>query len=78
MQSWLGKARYLVDGVVYEYDEGSDGENYTKAKQVPEDRVVARISGSWRGKLTYTLARGDDTVRNRTVPCSNRIDALTS
>ncbi len=56
-KSWLAKAKYAVEGVVYEYDEGAgeDPDEYSKIKQVPQDRVVATIDGVWRGDIHYKL-----------------------
>lgn len=48
------KAKYALEGVIYEYDaESEDPEEFTKAKQVPERKVVATFEGSWRGKIWY-------------------------
>jgi hypothetical protein len=61
VQSWIGKARFLLEGVVYEYEGGTEAE-YAKIKNVPEDKIVARFEGSWRGKITWRKTRGPDTV----------------
>jgi len=50
-ESWISKPRFLVEGVIYETDAASSTE-YTAIKKVPESAVVARIKGSWRGKIT--------------------------
>ncbi|GAA93929.1 uncharacterized protein L969DRAFT_167801 [Mixia osmundae IAM 14324] len=58
-ESWLGKAKYAVEGVIYECEEGR--EQYDKIKRVPDKDVLARIEGSWRGALRYKLtSSGDD------------------
>jgi oxysterol-binding protein-related protein 9/10/11 len=46
---------------VYEYENEVEAE-YSKIKHVPEDKIVARFDGSWRGKITWTKTRGADTV----------------
>lgn len=50
-ESWISKPKFLVEGVIYETDGGASAE-YTKIKQVPESAVVARLKGSWKGKIT--------------------------
>lgn len=63
-ESWLLKAKYALEGVIYEYDydastsrgDGSDSdpaEEYKTIKEVPQDRVVATFEGTWRGKITW-------------------------
>lgn len=49
-ESWITKPKFLIEGVVYETSD-SDAE-YTKIKQVPETAVVARLKGSWKGRIT--------------------------
>jgi len=54
-ESWLGKAHFLLEGVmhlVYETDEGGC-EDWTKVKHVPKDRVVACFEGSWKGGIKW-------------------------
>ncbi|KAK1921849.1 hypothetical protein DB88DRAFT_499401 [Papiliotrema laurentii] len=55
-ESWLGKPRFLLDGVIYKYTPGDeDHENWTKPKQVPSDLVVAHIEGCWMKEVKYRL-----------------------
>ena len=55
-QSWIGKPRFQLDGVIYRYDVGNaDQEAWTRAKQVPADRVVAHIEGVWMKQIKYKL-----------------------
>lgn len=49
-ESWITKPRFLVEGVIYETDGSS--EPYPNIKKVPEAQVVARIKGTWKGKIT--------------------------
>lgn len=54
-ESWLMKAKYALEGVIYEY-EGGDEDSATEfktIKEVPQDRVVATLEGTWRGKITW-------------------------
>ena len=64
-ESWITKPRFLVEGVIYEWDGVTDA--YATIKKVPENLVVARIKGTWKGKIT--IKRKSDKVR--AVSCSN-------
>ncbi|KAK0546122.1 hypothetical protein OC846_005402 [Tilletia horrida] len=59
-ESWMGKAKYAFEGVVYEYE--GDPEQYKRIKDVPQDKVLATIDGCWKGKMTYTK-RGEKEPR---------------
>ncbi|KAL1743969.1 hypothetical protein HDZ31DRAFT_39686 [Schizophyllum fasciatum] len=50
-ESWLGRAHFLVDGVIHTVHDGD--EPWTKVKAVPHNRVVAIFDGSWRGKIRW-------------------------
>ncbi|KAL1705975.1 hypothetical protein EV121DRAFT_279244 [Schizophyllum commune] len=50
-ESWLGKAHFLVEGVIHTVHDGD--EPWTKVKAVPHNRVVAIFDGSWRGKIRW-------------------------
>lgn len=54
-ESWIGRPKYLLDGVVYWYDpeDDEDPEEYTKIKQVPADRVVGNLEGVWRKQIKW-------------------------
>lgn len=55
-ESWLMKAKYAVEGVVFEYDERSDDPlQYKSVKDVPSDSVVITYEGSWKGQVTWKL-----------------------
>ncbi|MCO5589917.1 hypothetical protein L7F22_043886 [Adiantum nelumboides] len=55
-ESWVGKAKYALEGVVYEYEEGKeDPEQYTTIRDVPSDRVVLTFEGSWKGQIQWKL-----------------------
>ncbi|OJJ34292.1 hypothetical protein ASPWEDRAFT_173714 [Aspergillus wentii DTO 134E9] len=53
-EGWIGRAQNKVEGVIFRYNPDKDTIN--KVKDVPEGDVLARISGSWHGKIHYTLA----------------------
>lgn len=44
-----------MEGVIYEVKPQDDPNEWTKLKHVPADRVWAKLSGSWRGEVHYTL-----------------------
>lgn len=51
---WLGKARFLVEGVIHSFqEEETEYEEWTKVKHVPVQRVVAIFDGSWRGHIRW-------------------------
>ncbi|KAG2107349.1 hypothetical protein BD769DRAFT_133596 [Suillus cothurnatus] len=53
-ESWLGRAHFLVEGVIHTYDEGStEHEEWTKVKHVPTARVVAVFDGCWRNHIRW-------------------------
>ncbi|KAF7715102.1 Oxysterol-binding family protein [Penicillium ucsense] len=53
-EGWIGKAQHKLEGVIFRYDP--DNDNITRLKDVPERDVLARVSGSWHGKVHYTPA----------------------
>lgn len=53
-ESWISKPKFLVEGVIYEVDSDASAA-YTKIKQVPEAAVVARLKGSWKGKISIKM-----------------------
>ncbi|KAG9125432.1 hypothetical protein FRC07_007626, partial [Ceratobasidium sp. 392] len=54
-ESWIGKAQFLLEGVIHTYDPSSPDEcaSWTKVKQVPASRVVATFDGTWRGLVKW-------------------------
>jgi len=53
-ESWLGKAHFLLEGVIHTYMEGeTDHEVWTKVKHVPQSRVVAEFDGSWKHRIRW-------------------------
>lgn len=51
-ESWIGRAQYKVEGVIFRYDPNND--TTARIKDVPEKNILARISGSWHGKIYFT------------------------
>jgi oxysterol-binding protein-related protein 9/10/11 len=51
---WLGRAQNRVQGVIFTYDPESDIKPQ-KIKDVPVDKIIARVQGSWTDKIYYTL-----------------------
>ncbi|WWD08261.1 hypothetical protein V865_006372 [Kwoniella europaea PYCC6329] len=55
-ESWIGKPKFLLEGIVYRYTVGDESEeSWTKPKQVPADKIVANIEGSWMKEVKYRL-----------------------
>ncbi|CAO1628450.1 unnamed protein product [Sympodiomycopsis kandeliae] len=61
-ESWLSKAKYALEGVIYEYEwqdgQSEEEQDYKTVRDVPSDKVVAHIEGSWRGKI-FWRKKGD-------------------
>lgn len=57
--SWIGRAQYKVEGVVFRYDP--DNDTVTKIKDAPEGDILARITGSWHGQINLILPGTKDT-----------------
>lgn len=53
-ESWLGKPRFALEGVIYRSTE-AEGAEYTKVKSVPGDKVVAHLEGNWMRQIRYRL-----------------------
>jgi len=51
--SWIGKAKHRVEGVIYHYEEGDD--DIERIKDVPSKLIKAKIEGSWMNQVYYTL-----------------------
>ncbi|OCB86848.1 hypothetical protein A7U60_g6021 [Sanghuangporus baumii] len=58
-ESWLGNAKFAVEGVVHKYLEGDEGhKEWTKVKHVPKSAALAYFEGSWRGRIRWRRAEG--------------------
>ncbi|KAH7908645.1 hypothetical protein BJ138DRAFT_1174081 [Hygrophoropsis aurantiaca] len=67
-ESWLGRAHYLVEGVIHTFDEDeTDYQEWTKVKHVPQSRVLAVFDGCWRNHIRWR--------RIATLPSSNASNA---
>lgn len=53
-ESWIGKAHFLVEGVIHTYDEDdTEFEQWTKVRHVPQSYVLAHFEGCWRGQIRW-------------------------
>ena len=53
-KSWIGRAQYLVEGVIHEYDpENDDYKQWTRVKHVPTALIIATFDGSWRTRIYW-------------------------
>jgi len=53
-KSWLGKAHFLLEGVIHTYDEDEPQyKEWTKVKHVPRSHIVAVFDGSWRNRVRW-------------------------
>lgn len=50
---WLGKAMNKIDGIVFRYDPENDDK--TRVQDVPEEDILARLSGPWKEKVMFSL-----------------------
>ncbi|KAJ5124675.1 Oxysterol-binding protein [Penicillium bovifimosum] len=51
-EGWIGRTQNKLEGVIFRYNPDKD--KITRLKDVPEADIVARISGSWHGKIYFT------------------------
>jgi len=60
-ESWIGRAQFLVEGVIHEYDPGdAEYQEWTKVKHVPKDRILATFDGCWQKRVCWKRV-GDST-----------------
>jgi hypothetical protein len=59
-EGWLGRTTNKINGVIFKYDPEND--NKTRVEEVPDEDVLARLSGPWKEKVIFTL--GSKPVRN--------------
>ncbi|KAG6331828.1 hypothetical protein ID866_7258 [Astraeus odoratus] len=53
-ESWIGKAHFLVEGVIHTYEEDeAEYEQWTKVKHVPQSCVIAHLEGCWKGHVRW-------------------------
>ncbi|KAJ5162439.1 Oxysterol-binding protein [Penicillium capsulatum] len=57
-EGWIGRNQNRLEGVIFRYNPDKD--DITRTKDVPEGDVIAHITGSWHGKIYYTLAGSKD------------------
>jgi oxysterol-binding protein-related protein 9/10/11 len=57
LKSWLGQARYQVEGVIHTYTEDEKNvHDWTRVKHVPKARALAYLDGSWRHLVRWRRA----------------------
>lgn len=61
-ESWITKAKYALEGCIYQYGADEDAEEYTSCKQVPPEKVLVTFEGTWKGKIMYKR-KGDKESR---------------
>ena len=59
-EGWLGKTQNRLEGVVFRYDPEKNDK--VRIRDVPETDVLARISGNWKEKISFSL--GAKSVRH--------------
>jgi hypothetical protein len=47
-EPWLGKPKAAIEGIIFRHD-GSDGMD--TIREVPEESIIARLEGSWKGRI---------------------------
>ncbi|CAD6914181.1 unnamed protein product [Tilletia controversa] len=74
-ESWVGKAKYALTGIIYEYDpaafesegEGSIMERHKKIADVAPENIKVHINGCWKGMITYKLTSAPESEPARTL-----------
>jgi hypothetical protein len=60
-QSWIGRAQFLLEGVIHEYDPNDpQHQEWAKVKHVPKDRILATLDGCWQKRVYWK--RVEDSV----------------
>ncbi|KAF8325785.1 uncharacterized protein EI90DRAFT_2931268 [Cantharellus anzutake] len=60
-ESWIGKAQYLLAGVIHEYDPlDIDHLEWVRPKHVPAEKILATLEGCWKKRI-YWKRTGDST-----------------
>jgi hypothetical protein len=68
-QSWLGKPKFAVEGVIIAYNpDKPEEEEWSKIKNVPSDRILATLEGSWRKQIKYKR-KGEKVSSRRLKAC---------
>lgn len=53
-EGWIGRSQNKLEGVIFRYNPDKD--TIVRLKDVPASDIVARITGSWHGKIYFTPA----------------------
>ncbi|KAJ5971090.1 Oxysterol-binding protein [Penicillium vulpinum] len=51
-EGWIGRSQNKLEGSIFRYNPHKD--TITRLKDVPDGDIVARITGSWHGKIYFT------------------------
>ncbi|KAJ9117815.1 hypothetical protein QFC20_000095 [Naganishia adeliensis] len=53
-ESWLGKPKFAIEGAIVTYNpDKPEEEEWNKIKNIPSDRILAMLEGSWRKQIKY-------------------------
>lgn len=55
-EPWIGKPKYAMEGIVFKFDPKSK-QKTDNIKDVPEEAIIARLEGCWKGKIYISNAR---------------------
>lgn len=55
-EPWIGKPKYALEGALVRYNT-DDGFKLDNIKDIPEDKMIARIEGCWKGKIYISNPR---------------------
>ena len=66
-EGWLGRTTNKIDGVIFRYDP--DNDTKARVQDVPDEDVLARLSGPWRERVIFTLGPRPVVRNARTPPC---------
>lgn len=49
-EPWIGKPKYALEGIIFRYNPTSASRTES-IRDIPEDAIVARLEGTWKGKI---------------------------
>jgi hypothetical protein len=58
-EPWIGKPKFQVEGVIFRFDPDED-EDIETLRDVPEEAIVAKIEGSWKGKYYISSPKSSE------------------
>jgi hypothetical protein len=73
-QSWIGRAQFLVEGVIHEYDpDEPEYQEWTKVKHVSNERILATFDGCWQKRLYWKRVGDSVGLCERCLVCLTRM-----